>query len=280
MTTKEFFGTSSIFLITMLVLSIPTIILVSSTQDTFSAGATITNSPPTISVDAGQSVTGQTAGSKVVYLTFNASDANGWGDLNDTTAKIIINRTGETTRTSTSCAVLAGHINSQTSTYNCSISIWFFDGSGAWTMNASVTDNSTNFVQNTSASATLNTVDSVAVVSSSISFSGAPGTTNASASPLQQLNNTGNVNYASINITGFAFTSGSNVIGVGNVTVNTTNGVGFGQNLINNTKVTIASSALAKGNNSKTSMYFWLNIPAGAASGSYTSQSNWILDAN
>ena len=65
--------------------------------------------------------------------------ANGAGDLNDTTASCGVNKTGETTRINSTCAVLSE--NGNMVKYNCSIEMQFYDAENDWTINCSVKDN-------------------------------------------------------------------------------------------------------------------------------------------
>ncbi|MBR9692476.1 hypothetical protein GOV07_00945 [Candidatus Woesearchaeota archaeon] len=257
----------------------PALVFVYADTDTFTASVTVNNLPPSVVVDTGQSITGQVAGSRVVYVLFNASDPNGGGDLNTTSAQITINKTGNTDRTSSSCA-LDSIIDVNTRRYNCSVTIWFYDEAGTWTINASIEDNTSNEATNNSVTLTMNVLDGVSVIQASVGFTGTPGTNDIASSPEpQQLNNTGNLGYTQINITAFDFASGANRISVGNVTTNVTDSNGPGQQLVNNTAFTIANAALPRGDNSLEDMYFWLDIPSGTPPGTYNAQSNWILEA-
>jgi len=267
-----------VFSITIVIVAVPAAVLVlGNGSGTFGASATVTNNAPTLSVDPSQNVgSGTPATCKAVYLYFNASDTNGASDLNDSTAKVIITKASNGDRASTSCSMSG--VDGNTRRYNCTVDIWYFDESGAWSINASIKDNSGNFVQDTTQSATLGSIDNIVLVNSSIAFSGSPGTTNNPSSPNPQvINNTGNLNYNTVNLTGISFLSGTDVLSVGNVSVNVTNSGGLGQALANNTPVTVSSSTLNRGNNSVEDLYFWLNIPGGQPSGSYAATSSWTI---
>lgn len=248
-------------------------------QGTFTASATIGNSAPSITVASGQTITSAAATSRLVNISFTATDTNGYTDLNDSTAQIAINRSGETTRTSSGCTVMS-HPDSQSTLYNCTLTLWYYDAAGPWTINASVADNSLSNATNTSITVTVNNIDAVSAVSGSIAFSGSPGTTANAASPNpQQLNNTGNQDYNTLNITGLGFVSGSNTLNVGNVSFNWTNSATGGQRLINNTAVVMVNSSLAHGLVATKGIYFFLDVPNGQAPGSYNAQGNWVVDA-
>jgi|GEM_PF-6278701 len=272
-----------VFAATLLVLIVPILFPVNGDTDSFTASVTVGNTGPSIVVGAGQTALGTAAGSAIAVFSFNVTDTNGVSDINSTTANLTINKTGETTRTTTNCTNTT--INANAQQYNCSIILYYYDGAGVWSVNASIYDKSWNQAMNTTSTVTINNLDSVTVVSSSISFSGSPGTNNNAASPNpQRLNNTGNLNYATINVTGYNFANGGNILIVGNVTMNTTDTSGTGTILVNNTEVLLANSTLGHGAPSNTSavkaIYFWLDVPAGTAAGSYTAQNNWILEAN
>jgi hypothetical protein len=246
-----------------------------ATSGTFTTSATVTNDPPTAAVDTGQSATPTAAGSRVIYIMFNASDPNGNSDLNDATASVTLNKSGETNRSSSSCTV-DSNPSTTTTRYNCSVTIYYWDASGTWTINAAVKD-STSSTATATATMSMSTLDAISIVRASTSFSGAAGTSDIAASPQQQVNNTGNQDYTTVQLTGFSFASGANTIGVGNVTMNVSNSGGVGQTLVNNSAVTLTGGSISKGNNSYQNIYLWLDIPAGTPAGTYNAQSAWTV---
>jgi hypothetical protein len=265
-------------LLFLLLLSTPVLYMGLADTDTFSASVTVSNLAPSVYVDVGQSVGGIQGTSSTVYIYFNASDPNGAGDLNTTSAVVTINKTGNTDRTSSGCTV-DSDIDVNTRRYNCSVTIYFYDEAGPWTINATILDNTSNTASNTSATISLNVIDSLDVVQNSISFSGTPGTNDIAASPQQQLNNTGNQDYTTVSITGYDFDNAGNTIGVDNVTTNITDSSGLGQTLTSGAPVTVTGSTLPRGDNSLEDIYFWLDVPSGVPSGSYSATSNWVFEA-
>jgi hypothetical protein len=265
-----------IFSILTLILLIPIIHLARSANDTFTASATVGNDAPYITLPLSQTLTGATGTTAVVYVFFNATDANGRDDINESTAVVRINKSGETSRTSTSCVYT--NISASMKQFNCSITLYYYDGSGSWTINATVSDLSNLNATNLSALASVTALDAIDVESASLAFSGSAGQSDIAASPEPlQINNTGNTNYVSLNITGINFHSGANMIGIGNVTMNVTDSNGPGQILVNGTEVNITGSTLNKGDNSMRDLYFWLDIPASQPAGSYNAQSAWTI---
>ena len=114
----------------------------------------------------------------------------------------------------------------------------------------------------------------IAFKSALVQFSGTPGNAVAASGNPQWLNNTGNKGYGQINLTAFNLVSGSNTIGAGNFTANTTNDA-LGQTLVNNSMVTLANSNISV--NQSRNLYLWANIPIGISNGTYNSSNSWII---
>ena len=122
----------------------------------------------------------------------------------------------------------------------------------------------------------LSSIYGVAVSKSTIQFSGSPGTNNVNATNNPQIvNNTGNTAFTAINITAFNLKSGSNYIGAGNFTANVTDASGAGHTLGNNTQVQLAGSSVAV--QATKNVYIYMNIPTGAANGTYTPIQDWVV---
>jgi len=127
-----------------------------------------------------------------IYVNFTATDADGAGNLDDSTAAINFTRTGETTRYNSTCTELVSSGNE--ANYSCVVTMYWFDEAGAWTINASIADFSSNVVYNDTSTVTLNTLTGFSSSPSVLTFSTInAGSSNNSASnnPLL-LNNTGN----------------------------------------------------------------------------------------
>ncbi len=270
---------AALVLVALLLGGLPAVRLAGAVTDSFTASLTVTNAAPLVYfVDASQSLTGSAGTSAAVYVFFNATDTNGYTDINVSNASVTITN-GSTTLYSTGCVLFSG--SGQNARINCTVSLRYYDPAGIWVINASVRDNSTNFAQNFTQTLTVNALDAISLVSSSISFSGAPGASDVAPTPTSQVvNNTGNRNYTSINLTGYAFTSGTNTIHIGNVTANVTASGGLGQILINNTEVLLNSSNLTYGAVATRNIFFYLDIPSGQTSGSYSAQASWVVEAN
>jgi len=188
-----------------------------------------------------------------VTFFFNATDANGASDFNNTSARGFINKSAETSRYNFSCS--SENINTTTNRYNCTVDIWYFDGDGDWTVNVSVKDNSSNYVQNTSQVFTVNPTKAMVINTNGLRWTDINlGTTNNLAANNITVNNTGNVNITRGNVTVRTYnlhglTTASQFIYAANFSVNIINAC-EGQLLANVTYTNVTSSILTRGNHS------------------------------
>jgi len=164
---------------------------------------TIGSSAPVITyVVTGQTVTPLDGTTTVLSISFNVSDANGFEDINVSSAIVTINRSGEPDKGNSTCVQVEASGNEMQ--INCSVIIWYFDANGTWSINVSISDNSTLNIINASETATVGVLTAIQINPSSISFGGSlsVGDTNVSATddPLV-VNNTGNQNFVHVNIT-------------------------------------------------------------------------------
>ena len=146
-----------------------------------------------------------------VSVNFTANDADGVGNINDTSALVNITytTTGEGTRTNSTCSkIQSGGTNSN---YSCIVNMWYFDIAGTWNVTASIMDASLSLGQNRSTNFTYNSLTAFVLSPASVSFASiSPGATNTTSNndPII-LNNTGNYS-----------------VTLGNVQMNATNLVG------------------------------------------------------
>lgn len=269
--------TPLLFLGSIVFMTLPVLFFTTATgSDSFTASATVSNQAPTVSISAGQSWTGSAGNTVTRSLYFNATDTNGVADLDDGTAAAAINQSG-TTIVANSCG-FDRSIDGDTNQYECNFTLAYFQADGTWTIEANISDNQASAATNTQ-DGTVNTLDAIDVIEASIAFSGNPGDNNVAASPNPQtINNTGNQIYTSVNLTAYSFTSGANVLGVDNVTVNVSNSA-IGQSPTNATELEITSASLTRGAVATEDLYFFLDIPAAQATGTYNAQNNWVLEA-
>ncbi|MEK6893667.1 MAG: hypothetical protein AABX07_05705, partial [Nanoarchaeota archaeon] len=140
-----------------------------------------------------------------VIINFTAYDADGIGDLNDSTARINFTKTGEDLRLNLSCAKYQSGGNY--ANYTCNVTMFWWDGTGVWNITAYIKDNQTNSAVNTTTSFFVGERTAFVMSPASLTWPGiAPGAVNQTSNndPLL-LNNTGNddiaVNEIGINAT-------------------------------------------------------------------------------
>ncbi|MBI4154487.1 right-handed parallel beta-helix repeat-containing protein, partial [Candidatus Woesearchaeota archaeon] len=142
-----------------------------------------------------------------VNFSFVASDPDGVADLNDSTALAIFNKTGEASRNA-SCTV-GEDINANSVNYTCAVNMWYFDGSGSWNVNVSVSDvsgaraeNSTTAGNMTGISFTFNALTAFIMNPTSLTWGtlNVVDTNQTSNNDPLGLNNTGNVDIANITV--------------------------------------------------------------------------------
>ena len=223
--------------------------------DYASVSITVGNQIPTVEYVSSISLQEVSAGNvSYISFTFNATDADGAGNLDDATAVSSFSLTGEIIRTNTSCDFLAEAGN--TREYNCTIGIWYWDGAGDWTINATIEDTNDAHAENSSTTFTL--LETTAMVMSPTALEW-PSVNLTSTDVLSNtdpitVNNTanknitdGNVNVTAIGLTGADITS--EFIYAENFSVNTANACG-GTDMVNNTATGISGATIDKGNNS------------------------------
>ncbi|MEK6878782.1 MAG: hypothetical protein AABY22_04205 [Nanoarchaeota archaeon] len=145
-----------------------------------------------------------------IVVNFTASDADGAANLNDSTSRVNITRTGEGLRQNSSCTRIttAGNL----ANYTCNVQVWYFDSSGLWNISAAINDTSNAIGTNISNTTfTLSQTTAFTTFPGNITFASiSPGATNTSSDndPLI-LNNTGN---KEINSTGLEINA-TNLVG-------------------------------------------------------------------
>ena len=154
---------------------------------------------------AGSPITISAGTSQQVNFTFMAFDADGTGDLDNSTARLAINITPRAadgdlyftneSRYNTTCHA-NGTINVNTIQYLCSVYIWYWDASGAWTINASVKDSFAYTGENSSTQFQLAQTTAMIMAPSALTWATLDlGYTNRTSNndPIM-INNTGNKN--------------------------------------------------------------------------------------
>lgn len=265
-------------LVTVLALALT----VCADTDTADATLNVTNVAPVIvEVPAVSAVTLNSGTTKDVYIRFNVSDDNGADDINTTSAVALLTKGGETSRQNgVACDdSLAG---STWKFFNCTVTMQYYDGAGSWNINVSVSDNALNYAENTTETVTVNSLDSISLSIATIDFgAAAPGASDVDGTDLG-VNNLGNTNYGTIQLTAYNLTDGgSNQIDASNFCANDIDDANSGCDALSHGSAqTITSALLNKGAGAQELVYSFVDLPAEVVSGSYSASSNWVVTAS
>ena len=244
---------------------------------------TVGNSNPTIPVVAEVSqvvLTG--ASTKTVYVVFNASDDNGYADLDHGTASVTLNKSGEIDRVSTSCV---GQENwTKISEFNCTVTMQFYDVDGAdWEIHATVDDTSAVSAWNVSETFTVAPLDYVSSDEiTTVTWAAATVETNdVEAGNTITLTNGGNQDYTSLDITGYDATLNDDTIYAANFSVDAEASQTEGQVYMVNDTVTDVSGVIAgltdHGAAITEEIFFYVDVPAAIATGEYAQVKSWVI---
>ena len=143
-----------------------------------------------------------------ITINFTVYEGDGYANINSTSAKVNVTKSGQETRSNSSCMQNSG-AGGKYANYSCNVTIWWWDGNGEWTITAYIEDNDGNKTQNLSTKFQIGTTtgfNSNSILSwNQIS----PGAVNQTPSNNITINNTGNT-----------------AITTGNIKVNATNLLG------------------------------------------------------
>ena len=265
-----------IFLATIALITVPLLMLTSAADtDTVSVTASVQNVAPTITyVQTGASATPSGGTTKEIQIRFNATDSNSVDDFADATAQVNITNAA-VTLTSHACA--ASGLTGTMESWLCNITINYYQVPAAWSVTAYIADSAGNNDTDTSATFTINNLDSVAVTQASMAFTGTPGQTNVASDPSPiAVTNTGNQNYATVGVTAHDLSGGGDTIPATAFNVNISDS-SDGQALADGSPVQVTGSTLARGAGATRNLYFYLDIPSGIVNASYSSAA-WTFD--
>lgn len=208
---------TSIFIILIILLVIPSIVLASwfedikegiediragitgKVTDTVSVNITVgvpeirqvyNNTSPSITSAA----SGLSAGplNTSIIINFSVYLGSGSGNINNGSATINFSKSGETTRQNASCNQFQSN-GVDTVNYTCNVTMMWFDRSGTWSIQAFINDTSGNAGNNKTTNFSVG--ETIGVDIGGLSFPElAPGTTNQTSNLGLLLNNTGNKN--------------------------------------------------------------------------------------
>ena len=205
-------NTSKIFIISMLSILLIAPFAAASISDFFNRlTGKVTSQPVNLSISVGGGTTpiignvytslmtdvssglNEGPSSTSITIKFEVSDAEGFGNLNDSTAYIEFTKAGEATR-SVSCTRIGGESSGNYANYTCTVDMWWFDATGTWDINASINDLNNNYQDNSTESFSVGATTGFVSAPSSLSWAQInPGAINQEATSSITMNNTGNV---------------------------------------------------------------------------------------
>jgi hypothetical protein len=128
-----------------------------------------------------------------ITIKFEVYDAEGFGNLNDSSAQIIFTKAGESTRSIT-CTRVGGESTGNYANYTCDVTMWWFDGAGTWDINASIVDLNDNYKENSTETFSIGATTGFVSSPSSLTWAQInPGAINQEATNPITMNNTGNI---------------------------------------------------------------------------------------
>ena len=208
---------------------------------------------------------------KDIYILFDTSSSS----VNDTSAQVIITN-GLESRTSSSCS----NISTQ---FNCTITMQFYDSAGSWNINASIQDNSENWVENSSESFVVNALDYVTQNINYVEWTSLnPNTNDNEASNTITFTNGGNQDYPTCNIKAYDVVGdiyldmiNANQFSIDNETGKTTGQI----YLQNDTNIDVSSTINLNthSSSSTTTSYFYADVPSGIRADIYHQINSWEI---
>jgi DNA-directed RNA polymerase specialized sigma24 family protein len=184
-----------------------------------------------------------------VYINFTAYDEQGFTDLDLSSARINFSLSGEEIR-SNSCTNLVNY-STYYANFSCNVTMWWFDGSGTWNINATILDLGSLSAKNDSTNFYIGATTGIQAYPTSLTWTSiTAGLTDQLASNNPVLvNNTGNVGkHLEVNSTNlFGETTPTQALWAGNFSVNVANACN-GISMSDHAFANITTADLPKGN--------------------------------
>ncbi len=257
-----------------------------ATSGTASLNITIGNTAPTVTiVNAISSQNPTESSTKAITFNYTANDVDGSSNINLSSAKAYFQFSGETTRSNTSCINTSIGVGNNIN-FTCTISMQYFDKPAAWTINATIKDNSGSYAENSSTTFTYNTLTSMVMSPTALTWTTITASTTNTGSNNDPIiiNNTGNDEVVDTNVTAYDLrgeTTLTEFIYAANFSVQNISQGCSGTTMANATSKNITSALLQRGNNSlnygnftsgQQNLYFCLTgLPSSLSQQSYSS---------
>lgn len=230
------------------------------------------NNPPQISVSATTTTLSITEdGQATANFTFIVTDLDGIAQIDNATVFLRVNLTNETDRANNTCAG-NGTIGATTYSFKCQVVIWYWDGAGNWTINASARDTIGAYGENITQTFELYSTTAMTMYPTNLTWTplNLGATNQTSNSDPIVINNTGNKDIAtgSISVTGYnlqGIMTKTDFINAQNFTVSPKNGTPGctgnncfecnGTMMLNATSTPIIAANLSAGNHSRSNLF-------------------------
>ncbi|MEM4245030.1 MAG: hypothetical protein QXR60_02395, partial [Candidatus Nanoarchaeia archaeon] len=191
-----------------------------------------------------------------ISINYTVNDDDGTSDVDNTKHQLIINFSSGETKTNTTCSTSD---SGNERTYTCIVEMEFWQPPGTWSINATACDYSNACAESVNETFTYQTLTAMTAEQTSITFPDSyPGQPNVKASSSITIINTGNVNSTTVDVRGFdlkGVDDESIFWDVDNFTAKITDDCG-GDQLINNTYVSVTSASLPAGELSTEELFF------------------------
>lgn len=266
----------------LMVVGLSTVVFGATNSD-LDADFTIQNNAPTIPwVEDVASDNPTEASTTTITVIFNATDTDGWLNIDVSTAQASLSKAGETTRSSASCTNQT--LGSNTQVFSCNVDMYFYDDDGSWTITATVDDINSATATNDTTTFTYGTLSAMTVDIGAITF----GTTlnlgdnDNGANDTTVLTNTGNQDFTTINVKGqdlVGETTPAETVGASNFEAVTSNTANAGDDLVTNTNVQVTGATLVRGASSTEELWYFLDVPSsGLSAQKYSTTTAWNIN--
>jgi hypothetical protein len=218
-----------------------------------SVNITVGNNPPTIDWVEGIPNTDPLEDTtKSITFNFTATDADGYSNINISTAESRFQLAGETTRSNLSCANWSQSGNDVN--FTCNISMWYFDKvDTSWIINVTIRDINNAYGENSSTTFQYNPLLAMKMAPTFLNWTevGLATTDTGSNNDPILINNTGNDEPLNINVTAFNLQgeeTTTEYIYANNFTVENASQGCTGTTMSNASSINVTSAILYRGN--------------------------------
>lgn len=242
------------------------------------AGANLISAVPNITFVYPLTVT--LSGNSTVHcsVVFNATDDNGYTDINLSSAMAYVGKTGETTRNNTPEACEELEHTTKVRKINCTLTFKYWDSAGAdWDINVTISDNSGNSTYNDTVNAEVNALSYVMKDLVAVNWTISSETNDQEADSSLIISDRGNQDYTTATVTDSNMTFSTNTIYDTNMSVDTTTGSTTGQTYLSASGETYSDFALTHGEDANEEIFWYMDtsiLPVGM----YVSDNAWSVD--